>query len=134
MKNKTKIKAKKRVMLNYAAFLKSNYWNYLKCKYKQNKCALCDKTEYLVLHHVDYKKYDSPKRMLTVCNLCHYKLHYKNGIKLTFENDGYKIRYRLMELLNIKKEHELKLYLRRMWNKKKINKYRKKSVLKKKSS
>ena len=40
----------------YNNFLKSDIWKFIKSKYKQNRCDICNSDKYLILHHMDYEK------------------------------------------------------------------------------
>ena len=42
-----------------------------------NKCAICDLTEKLVVHHIDKMEGNSLKNMITLCTQCHHRVHSK---------------------------------------------------------
>ncbi len=68
---------------NYVQYLRSDHWIQIKCKYKKDKCFCCGSKKSLHLHHIEYQRlgYELPQDLITVCELCHKKIHKNINLK-----------------------------------------------------
>jgi len=92
--------------INYITYLKSFKWKliieFMKRKYLC--CQLCQSTENLVVHHINYGRYpfEEEKDLVLLCKKCHHEHHkeHKSGLP---ENSQEIINY----LNNLEKEENI---------------------------
>lgn len=91
-KNKSIIKSKKKKKKlakrlkhnncpqDYRIYISSKWWTDRKTlyyKYHAKKCAVCESTKYIQLHHMTYKDYGHEKdeHLVALCRGCHEEFH-----------------------------------------------------------
>jgi len=79
-------------LISYEKYLQSSYWKHLKIKLiysnKKARCAICETSFNLLLHHERYDNLYHEKLgrdIVIVCGLCHTKIHYITILFIRFK-------------------------------------------------